>query len=263
MSNELELLWKEIQDLRARVFHLEALECPISLALTGGICIADGDKQLPGLRFCSDPDTGFYRYGDNQIGILVGGATAGYWGPGLNVGTATGAGPGQGFFSDKVQALTAFLDGAGTTTAKNTALSLHASVLLMQENGAANDQAQITLTFNNTGAGTRNFAYARMLVRVGYLDEVSFADLTGIYLVQIAQTDNGSESNERYFNVTALIEHAATGGWTPPGVGGFVWASSSATTLVFTIQHLGIAEADVDVQVFEGLNIASVAAALV
>ncbi|HUV93946.1 MAG TPA: hypothetical protein VMX14_03845 [Anaerolineae bacterium] len=89
MSDELEVLWKEIQDLRARASHLEAIECPIFLALTGGLCIADGNKQVPGLRFCADPDTGFFRLGDNQIGILVGGVQAGYWGPGLNVGTVT------------------------------------------------------------------------------------------------------------------------------------------------------------------------------
>lgn len=103
MSDEIIGIWKELQDLRTRVFHLEALECPSYLAFTEGVCIADGNKQAPGLRFCDDPDTGFYRYGDNQIGILVGGATAGYWGPGLNVGTATGAGAGDGWFSGSLR----------------------------------------------------------------------------------------------------------------------------------------------------------------
>lgn len=182
---------------------------------------------------------------------------------GVNIGTATGAGAGEGFFSGKLRALTAFFDGAGTDTAKNTAMSLYTSVLVVQENGAANDQAQITLTFKNTGSVTRNYAHAKLIVRVGYADEAGFAQLASIYEVEIAQFQDGSAAAERYFSVTELCAAGVSGAWAKPGVGGFAWSSSSATTFVFTIQNACAGDVDADVQVFDGLNIASVAAALV
>ena len=44
------------------------------LSVGGVVSIPDGTAALPGLAFTSDPDTGLYRPGANQIGFATGGA---------------------------------------------------------------------------------------------------------------------------------------------------------------------------------------------
>lgn len=52
---------------------------------------ANGSAAAPAFTFGTDLDTGFYRRGANEIGIATLGVIRGYWGLGLNIGTATEA----------------------------------------------------------------------------------------------------------------------------------------------------------------------------
>ena len=49
-----------------------------SISATGNRLGPDGTVSLPGFSFVSDPDTGFYSLGANQLGIAVGGALRAY-----------------------------------------------------------------------------------------------------------------------------------------------------------------------------------------
>lgn len=50
-----------------------------STTFTGGIRAADGTAPLPAFAFGTDPDTGLFRKGANQLGIAAGGAEIGYF----------------------------------------------------------------------------------------------------------------------------------------------------------------------------------------
>lgn len=52
------------------LFYSDHTRCTLSFRLI------DGTADSPGLQFQSDQDTGFYRYGANQIGVSVGGVAA-------------------------------------------------------------------------------------------------------------------------------------------------------------------------------------------
>jgi hypothetical protein len=101
------------------------------------------------------------------------------------------------------------------------------------------------------------FAFARILVRVGFYAEASFSYLATIYLVEIAQIDDGS-AGEYSFNVTFLTGYNGTnGGWTDPGVANFHFTSSSGATFVFHIHNPGSGYVDVSASLVQAINIAS------
>lgn len=81
----------------AKVFDVATTGCGIigGLSLTTTLINADASAANPAYSFTADPDTGFYRDTANQIGIGLGGTTAGQIAQGSFTGTLTGyaAGP--------------------------------------------------------------------------------------------------------------------------------------------------------------------------
>jgi hypothetical protein len=138
-----------------------------------------------------------------------------------------------------------------------TGVPLTAPVFALTEQVSPSGISEITLNFVATGVGTMKFAFARILVRVGFYAEVSFSNLATIYLVEIAQIDDGS-AGEYSFNVTFLTGYNGTnGGWTDPGVANFHFTSSSGTTFVFHIHNPGSGYVDVSASLVQAINIAS------
>lgn len=126
-------------------------------------------------------------------------------------------------------------------------------------NGSANDQARVTLNFGSDQVGTRNFAYAKMIVRVGLTTPATNSGFASMYEVIVAQYDDGaSGAPERKLTATALAEKGASGSWTPPGIGSFTFASSSTSENAFDIQNLASSTVDVDIAVIESNNIESI-----
>lgn len=149
------------------------------------------------------------------------------------------------------------LNGAGTTPSENSVYGLGKSIISINASGGT-DKARCTITLKATGNGTRNYFYAKFIIRVGYLDESTFSRLASLYQVICAQFDDGA-ANEHYFNVIELCAAGPTGGWTKPGVGNITHLSSDATSFIFDIENAGASDVDVDYQLVESHNVSDYA----
>jgi len=64
---------------------------PVSTSLASPALMADGSAAAPSLTYADDTDLGFYRVGDNQLGITAGGTKVGEWSSsGLQIDTVGG-----------------------------------------------------------------------------------------------------------------------------------------------------------------------------
>ena len=138
-----------------------------------------------------------------------------------------------------------------------------ATQLSVDANGGASDRAQATFTFFSALVATRNYLYAKCIVRVGLGNEASNSHLAALYEVTIAQYDDGTITQERTVQVVTLAEAASAGTWVPPGSGGFSVGNTTTSAFFLNLQNLATGTVDVDIQVIESNNVDTITIAKV